>query len=244
MDGLCRAVGAPTPVMWQGEMRIVSPLRLVDIGTIEHYILNQRRRRSPVTIARRKMDEFEPRVAAEMLKIAEEEDRRIPNYVSPGEMQVFLESRDGASLTWWLMLRQHLPAESFEDVSQHMRGLNVDDFEDLLGTISLVSGFSEACERDWKIDGLDDDDDDGDDDAAKRKRFNWKHAVRRVCEAYLGMTPDACGQLTVYTFRQLYIDAADLKGKRMSIAEWRERQRHKEQREQEQATARDGINGR
>lgn len=227
MDGLCRAVGAPTPVLWRGVMRIVSPLRLVDIGTIEHFILNERRRHSPLTIARRKADEFEPAVAAEMLQIATEEERRVPNYVAPDEMQRFLETRAGAALTWWLMLRQHSSHMTFDDIERRMRQLGGDDFEDVLGTISLVSGFSEACERDWTVEGLDAFEDQ--DESEVKKRFNWRYAIRRVCEAYLGLTPDACGQLTIYTFRQLYIDASNVKGRRMSIAEWRELQRKKQE---------------
>jgi hypothetical protein len=48
--------------------------------------------------------------------------------------------------------------------------------------------------------------------------------VRKMCEAYMGMTPEQIGRMTLYNLRSLTLREGDVKGLRMSVHEFRARQ--------------------
>jgi hypothetical protein len=219
MDGLCRAVAAPLPIRIGGQLRLLSPLRLVDYGTIENYLLAQRP--SPLMAVRKSLLGIPVEVVGSLVEAAVEEERRLPNYIDPDSMQRYLETRTGSALALWLMLSRHQPAK-FDEADEYVHALPDDEFERLLVTQATINGLTEASERDWlRTTAVDDDEA----QPAKRKRFNWKYAVRQLCEAYMGLTPSDVGELTMYTFRELYIEAANVRGRRVSREQWEREQK-------------------
>jgi hypothetical protein len=78
----------------------------------------------------------------------------------------------------------------------------------------LVSCLDEMADKDW----ITVKPDSGEGDQGK---FNFKHVVRRICEAYFGVTPTDVGRLTLYQLRMLTVAEGDVKGARVSRDEFR-----------------------
>ena len=216
MDGVCRAIGAPLPVEWRGKVRLVSPLRLADIGAIEHFMLSQMP--SYMKSMLRHIPGIPESARDIAIRVAMEREKQLPSYIDPVMLQDFTETKQGAAMCWWLMLLRHHPRVTFESVHQGVLELNDVGFDKLLTDMALVSGISRHAERDW-LAGYEDGDD-LDRPSGTHKRFNWKYAVRKMCEAYMGMTPSDIGEMTLFTFREMYIEISSVKGRRIPRSEW------------------------
>jgi len=228
MDGVGRAVSAPTPIEVGGTLWLASPLRLKDFGIIENHLLNTRP--SMLRTALRNVRNLPHEVAELAIVVANEEDERAPNHIRPQELQSYLTTRDGCVMALWLMLR-HNHEVTFERVDG-LVSHDPNELADLISQQNLANGMTKLAERDWSA-GWDDEDDEPESADADPKRFNWKYAIRKVCEAYLGLTPEAVGNMSLYTFRMLYLDAGNVKGRRIPYEQWLTRERAKLAKQQE-----------
>lgn len=211
MESLSRAVGSPLPLWVAGQLRLVKPLTLSMFGSIEMYLLNARELQQDIVL--RFIDTLDA-PALELLQFAIDADNKRLHYLPTEELDDFMSSVDGVTLCLWLMTRDTEPTWDYEAIYDHLRMSDEEEQFRLTRAIASVSGLDKQAEQDWKVVG-------GTGGEETKRRMNWKHLVRKMCEAYLGMTPELIGNMTLYNLRALTAEEGNVKGMKMTVYEFR-----------------------
>lgn len=204
MDGLGRAIGAPgTWRAWSGEMYLVSPLTLGDLGTVENHLLAQRQH--PLEIIESELHKLPDDAHRTFLIDRAKSDLRKKKFiVTVSELMEWIETWEGTQFTAWLCLRQH------HELSCYQAGALIRDECD--GTSfrrvrNLISGLDRATLYDWPDPKYADTDD------KKSKPLAYRQLVQSLT-IDIGMSIDSIRQLTPYMIKVLCSDKDILKGTR------------------------------
>jgi hypothetical protein len=196
-------------------MRLLEPLKLWMFGAIEMHLLHDRP--NYVEIASRQLAGLPESLALQLLDIATKRNSEQLHFVPVAELDEYLGTTDGLSLSIWLMTRRTEGQWSYDSVRELIESEEkASRLSQLCRLVRLVSSLDDAADRDWLSLS-----EAGDKEV---RRQNWRWLIRKFCEAYLGMTPTDVGQLTLYQVRLLSSSEGNVKGLRMSTAEFRRRQ--------------------
>lgn len=190
MDGLSRCIGAGVPHFILGEMRMLRPMRLLDWGACEQWILSKRQEAFDVAIVARS-------VFGTCVKEDLGSQLRQQSYATFSEIHDFSQTLFGASLTLWLCLSQSVPFGECAECS-------ADELNRFARIRDQISGVDLMQTFDWPF--IESAGDDG-------KKQNWLIVVRNICEAVCqGMSPNEVGSLTLYQLRMLALEFRQLQG--------------------------------
>lgn len=209
MDSVSRAVGSSLPVWIGGRLRLVRPLTLAMFGSMELYLLDSRRDMADIVMTEFGRWDYQ---AVELLRFAIDADQQRPHYIPSDELNGYLDTPEGLTMALWLMTRDTEPSWDWDAISELLRGEESEQ-RSVLKSVRLVSALDEMADKDWmRI---------AEDQGSATDRMNWKHLVRKLCEVYFGMTPNDIGQMTIYQVRCLSLSEGNVKGLRLSVAEFR-----------------------
>lgn len=209
MDGVSRAVGSPLPMRLAGDLRLVEPLTLSMLGSIEMHLLHSVPELTEIVL--RDFPDMDSQ-AAELLVYASEQDGKRLHFVPSDELHQYLDSQEGLVLALWLMTRRTAAGLRHEEIDAHVTACEPLDARRLARAVKLVSCLDERAEKDWIRIPTDGD---------EPERMNWKHLVRKLCEAYFGVTPRDVGDMTLFEVRLLSLGDGDVRGMRKTVGEFR-----------------------
>ncbi len=192
MHGLCRAIGAGIPCTINGRTRILHPMRVSDWGMCEQVLL----------LSRQPAFEFAIQSRLEIgksIKPALREICKKSNYLSFEDINEFIDSPHGVTLTMWMCFRG---AFEYEECELWQQQASVSERSQFLRSRNQISSVDLLSRLDWPV-SLETDD----------KRTNWMSVIRSVCEVSCpGISPNRVGDLTLYQLRGLTCDYKELEG--------------------------------
>ena len=212
MEGVSRAVGSGVPIRMGGKMLVLPPMTLADIGCIENYLLLQRRDLKRVALAKVRPDD-DKEVVDKIVAVANELSKNEQHYIRTSDIAAFLGTPMGLALSMWLPLQRAGYELSLEEVLRHITSQSKEGLATLITARDLASGVHEYATRDWTA-GLEK-------GSSPPGRINWKHLVRMMCEAYLGLTPNDVGNMTLYQFRLMAVSSEETKSIKIPLSQWR-----------------------
>ena len=148
MDGLNRAAGGGTTIIFKGETLILGPLTLEDFATIENHLLAKRpnlltlasKTAEELEVAARAGDKEDPKYRANLAAAIRRGEQIIDRAmaraersakVGPDEVGEWLDTRDGAAFTLWVMLGKTNPGrfklDEIQEVLEHATPAEMED---------------------------------------------------------------------------------------------------------------------
>lgn len=206
MDGLGRAVGAPSHIMWRGRLTPIR-LRLHELGEIEQYLLAMRP--NPLGLFRGIAKFLSPAAIAsvhdEAMALAVEN-----NGSTLEDLQVFLLSREGVAFVIWLNQRDR-DEWGYEETLAEVKTLGDDALDEISSRIMQAGGIDEFAHCDWPHMS-----DDG-----ERSRINWRRLLRESFDEH-GDMPDEFGRQTLYQIQTVGRDKKDITARaRIAVDEYK-----------------------
>lgn len=191
MHGLCRAVGAGIPYEFAGRTRVLYPMRLVDWGVCEHFLLCNNQPAIDFAIHSRL-------TIGAQIRPALREACKQKNYLSYEDVSDFTDTPPGIALTAWLCFRG---AFEFEECEQWVRD-HPREHSRFCRTRDQISAVDLMAHLDWPIAvGTD------------KEKTNWLTWLRGLSEVICpGMSPSEIGELTLYQLRMLTCEHKELEG--------------------------------
>ena len=105
---------------------------------LENWILEHRQ--SPLDIAKTKLDGLTPEQQNALLAEALRMEATLPNSITEDEYAAMLDTREGAAMTFWLMLRKNHPEVQLEDVESIVEQATAEEFDRMLQDRDKVIG--------------------------------------------------------------------------------------------------------
>ena len=171
MDGLCRALGSPTPVKLKGKTYLMRPLTLGMLGIIENAMLSMRK--LPIE---RIMDLPFSRGTEKLLVKAKRDMKLDPSLrtISIGEMDLWMNTASGMIFSTWLTLREDYAEFKFlENFQEFFCGLEEKELKELARRRNLVSAFGVLANLDWPS---------SKDEEGSADPISWKKVLRFLGE--------------------------------------------------------------
>lgn len=100
------------------------------IQAFEAFVLEHRM--SPLDIAKTKLDGLSPEQQRALLRDALAQESSMPTAISESDFATALDTREGAALMFWLMIRENHPDVSKEQVEGIIEQATDDEFQRLL----------------------------------------------------------------------------------------------------------------
>lgn len=233
MYSIARATGAGIPLPICGEMTLLHPLRIKDIGAIENYLLAGRSEVA-VTVSG---------IAASISEIGEVSDQLYESLSDSASLNVaailrWIDTADGICMTLWMCLRG---LRTWEECQRIVRGWSGAEAARFLFARNQISGVDFLSGYEWCRSIIPEEDAPDD---KENGPINWKHGVRAACDMGQCNMADV-GELTLFQFKMLLADEKQLnRSTEMKLSDYqeavsrrRERQKRiKQEREKRAAT--------
>jgi len=211
MNGLCRAIGADGVITLDGRLYRLPPMTLGDFGTVEAYLLEQRRweRLRPLLAVRNQLpeDDWEDakQEALSLKSIAEE------------DVFAWIATDAGLAFTLWLLLEKCYPERfTVDGLMMTLDRMTPEDRLRLVLARNQAATIDAAADADWPKSG----------GKGTGSRPSWKQVVWQLIQppewGGHGLSPDDAKRLTFHQARLIRTDAKGLGGvQRMSTKDAR-----------------------
>jgi hypothetical protein len=211
MENSYLSTGSPVPFECFGDLTLVYPMTIGNLGTVEAYLLAKpnllKKRLVKLNVPDRYMHVFESVTSKQVKK------RRSYTFE---DLNDFLLTLEGLILSLWLELRGQ---KTFKECKTEVTSWDTEKTSEFVVARDIISGFDWRAIREWKgISFWGEDEKEG-----KSKRQNWKWLVRQICEALTGVVPSDVADWTFYQLRLMSDSEQSVRsgGFKMTIEQWR-----------------------
>ena len=147
MDGLSRPSGSGVPITVEGKTLYLAPLVLSDLGEMENHLLAEKQKRNPFAELRKELAGTPdmPDGDREFLLTLAYQDHKRKNFVALGEMQDWMDSREGMIYSLWICLRKNYPEDfkTLEQAAEFFDRVTEDQFEQFKQLRDVAAGLDE-----------------------------------------------------------------------------------------------------
>lgn len=118
------------PIKLGGTTYFMTPPKRPDMEEFESWI--REHRRSPLDIAKANLDGLTESQQAVLLREALARESAIPNAISEAEYAAAGDTREGAAMLFWLMIRNRHPEVKLDDIEGIVESATDEEFRKLL----------------------------------------------------------------------------------------------------------------
>jgi len=118
------------PIKLGGDTYYVKPPSRDGIAEFEKFVLDHRL--SPLDIAKSKLEGLTPEQQRDLLREALARESSMPNAITEADFAAALDTREGAAMMFWLMIRENHPGITLERIETIVENATETEFQRLL----------------------------------------------------------------------------------------------------------------